>query len=122
MKEARLDMKRLVALLAVCLTLLGINAAQASGQPPQLTSHAAPSELSELLTHRGEIMLLIDPQDGRILWANRAAAVFYGYSEIRLRSLNIGDLMATPLEQIAAEMRTAQEQGVDRYRVKHRDS
>ncbi|MGJ4849347.1 diguanylate cyclase [Bacillota bacterium Meth-B3] len=114
-------MKRLIALVAACLTLL-CGAAQVFAYPVRSLPNAAPLELSEMFIHRGDVMFMVDPEDGEILWANRAAAVFYGYSEIGMRRLRYADIVATPLDQMEGEMRLAQEQGRDHYRLKHRHS
>jgi len=47
------------------------------------------------------VMLLIDPDDGRILDANTAASRFYGYGEQQLISMNVNDLNLSPPEEVA---------------------
>ena len=51
------------------------------------------------------VMLLIDPEDGRIQDANPAAAAFYGYDRECLQAMNIAQINTLPPEQIAEEMR-----------------
>ncbi len=51
------------------------------------------------------VMLLVDPEDGRIQDANPAAAAFYGYDRERLRGMNIAEINTLSPEQIAEEMR-----------------
>ncbi|MFN8631408.1 MAG: PAS domain S-box protein [Chloroflexota bacterium] len=48
-----------------------------------------------LFTESPIIQLLVDPADGRIVDASRAAAAFYGWSADELRELTLADLEAT---------------------------
>ncbi|TAN46354.1 MAG: PAS domain S-box protein, partial [Rhodospirillales bacterium] len=65
-------------------------------------------------------MLLIDPADGSILDANHAASEFYGYSEDRLRQINIGDLNILSKTDIAREMAKAKEEQRSHFHFRHR--
>ena len=49
------------------------------------------------------VMLLIDPQSGRILEANDAASHFYGYSREQLKSMLMKEINAGDPEQTAVE-------------------
>jgi len=53
------------------------------------------------------VKLLIDPDSGAIVNANRAAAEFYGYSLEELLRLKITDLNVLPMAQVTAEMSQA---------------
>jgi len=53
------------------------------------------------------VKLLIDPDSGAIVHANRAAAEFYGYSMEELLRLKITDLNVLPVAQVTAEMAEA---------------
>jgi PAS domain S-box-containing protein len=53
------------------------------------------------------IMLLIEPESGRIVDANQAAAGFYGYSKETLCSMNIEEINQLPREVVAHERRRA---------------
>jgi len=53
------------------------------------------------------IMLLIEPDSRRILYANQAASVFYGYSIEQLRNMSITDINMLPPDEINAEMSRA---------------
>jgi PAS domain S-box-containing protein len=48
------------------------------------------------------IMLIIDPETGRILDANPAACAYYGYEMPELLSLNIQDINMLPAKETAA--------------------
>lgn len=47
------------------------------------------------------VMLLIDPESGRIVDANISAIKFYGYSLEQFKSITIADLTALPQEKLA---------------------
>ena len=53
------------------------------------------------------VKLLIDPDSGAIVHANRAAAEFYGYSLEELLRLKITDLNVLPVAEVTAEMAQA---------------
>ncbi len=50
------------------------------------------------------VKLIIDPDDGRIVDANEAAAKFYGWSQKELRRMNISDINQLSSSQIKAEI------------------
>ncbi|MBM4180265.1 MAG: PAS domain S-box protein [Betaproteobacteria bacterium] len=56
-----------------------------------------------LFQHHASVMLLIDPDSGRILDANAAACRFYGYEWSKLTALRIEDINTLPAERIRAE-------------------
>ena len=53
------------------------------------------------------IMMLIEPDSGKILDANYTAAQFYGYSREQLVSMNIADINQLSPEQVAEEQQRA---------------
>lgn len=57
----------------------------------------------QMFVQHKAIMLLIEPESGRILDANRAAAFFYGYSVEELGRMFINDLNILPPEEVRAE-------------------
>ncbi len=60
-----------------------------------------------LFTSHAAIMLLVDPETGKIFQANLSAENFYGYSMEQICSMNIADINALNREQIEAEMKEA---------------
>ncbi len=56
-----------------------------------------------LFERNNAIMLLIEPESGLILDANKSAADFYGYSLTELRSLKIHDINVLPCEKVKSE-------------------
>lgn len=65
------------------------------------------------------VMLLVDPDDTRIVDANPAAAEFYGHSRERLRSMSIGDINALPEERIREEMARARARDRSVFQFRH---
>ncbi len=79
-----------------------------------LYKHAVEKKLKESEEHfrlmferHHAIMLIVEPESGLILDANRAAANFYGYSLDDLRSMSIQQINALPPEEHAAERKRA---------------
>jgi PAS domain S-box-containing protein len=91
-----------------------VNSAQA-GIDQAATFHFQP-----IFHSHNAVMLLIDPVTGAIVDANEAAAKFYGYSQRKLKSLNIADInMLTP-EQITVERLRALEHERNSFTFPHR--
>jgi two-component system, cell cycle sensor histidine kinase and response regulator CckA len=59
----------------------------------------------QLFELESDAVLLVDQESGRILAANRAATLLYGYGREQLLSMNRVDLSAEPEETIRATMR-----------------
>jgi len=66
------------------------------------------------------VMLLIEPDTGKILDANVAAAEFYRYSRDRLRSMYIYQINQMPAEEVDAERRKAVDLERNRFIFPHR--
>ena len=64
---------------------------------------ASEARFRTLFESSGVVMLVIDPDSGRIVEANRAAADFYGYSCVQLAAMNIAEINQLPPERMAAE-------------------
>ena len=75
---------------------------------------------NSLFTGAMSPMLLISPQNGRIVEANRAAYRYYGYPEGRLEELFINDLNTLTAEQIAAEMQLAEQEKRSHFFFRHK--
>lgn len=54
--------------------------------------------------HNHSVMLVVDPEDGRILDANPAACSFYGWERDSLRQKTMVDLSTLTMEQLKVEM------------------
>ncbi|MHB1341511.1 MAG: sensor histidine kinase [Coriobacteriia bacterium] len=57
-----------------------------------------------------QIMMLVDPHDARIVEANDAAAIFYGYQPQKLRAMTIADLSVDGLGIVLQEVRATIEE------------
>ena len=83
------------------------------------------SEVGEELFQRvfrkhSSIMLLIDPENGIIIDANRAAARFYGYTEEALRAMKLSDINVLAKDEIYAEMQLALNERRNYFIFRHR--
>jgi PAS domain S-box-containing protein len=76
--------------------------------------------LGDYFMKNGEIMFLIDPENGKIIRANRSAAVFYGYPREQLESMTIQQINTFTREQVAAEMRQAASEQRNFFIFRHR--
>ena len=73
-----------------------------------------------LFDAHGAVMLLIDPDSGRIVDANPAASAFYGYSRDDLRAMNIDQINTFTPEQVAEERQLAARAGRNYFIFRHR--
>lgn len=64
-------------------------------------------------------MLIIDPRDGSILAANKAAADFYGHPQDKLLRLRISDINTLSQAEIAQEMERAQREERGHFDFRH---
>jgi PAS domain S-box-containing protein len=104
----RADLERLGAAVAAAL------AEPVAAQPPPATAFTG------LFEGTSAVMLLIDPQTGLILDANRAASDFYGYPKPMLLGMHIQELNTLPPGQTAAEMTKARLEERQRFDFRHR--
>ncbi len=101
------------------LERLGTAVASALAEPGAARSRPA-TAFSGLFEATSATMLLIDPNTGRIIDANRAASDYYGYPHQALVQMSIGDLNTLPREQIAAEMAQARLEKRRYFGFRHR--
>ncbi|MGA1940515.1 PAS domain S-box protein [Arcobacter sp. YIC-310] len=74
---------------------------------PFFTLNGATKELLNTFETNSDVMLLIDPKNGKIVKANKAASNLYGYSINKLKKMNIKDINTFTKEQISKEMHLA---------------
>ncbi|NWF39353.1 PAS domain S-box protein [Mariprofundus sp. NF] len=74
----------------------------------------------ELFENNKCVELVIDPDTGAIIAANRAAELFYGYSQDQLMSMSISAINSLSSEEIAVEMQHAKSEGRSHFIFKHR--
>ncbi len=74
----------------------------------------------QMFENNRAVQLLLDPQSGRIVDANAAAAEFYGYSIEQFRSMYIWDVNSMPRHQVQREMEKAAAQLRSYFVFSHR--
>lgn len=74
----------------------------------------------QLFDDHAAVKLLIDPDDGRIVDANQAAAHFYGWSRSELKQMRLPQLNILSPEQIRVEMEKALRKQRYHFEFKHR--
>lgn len=65
------------------------------------------------------VMLLIDPQDGRIVAANKAASDYYGYSQAKLQNLSIQQINTFSPQAVAEERERARQENRNYFIFRH---
>ena len=78
------------------------------------------SDFSMLFEEHGANMLLIDPESGDILYANKAAVDFYGYSKAGLLSMQIDQINMLSPQETAANMMAAEKEDRNYFVFPHR--
>ena len=73
-----------------------------------------------IIRQHGAIMLLIDPDDGEIVFANHAAATFYGYPVDTLQTMRMDQINTLSPEAIEREMQLAASEQRNYFLFKHR--
>ena len=73
-----------------------------------------------IIRQHGAIMLLIDPDDGEIVFANHAAATFYGYPVDTLQTIRMDQINTLSPEAIEREMQRAASEQRNYFLFKHR--
>lgn len=66
------------------------------------------------------VQLLIDPETGAIVDANRAASEFYGYDRVTLKTMKIGDINPLAPGELEQEMSRAANQSRSYFVFRHR--
>jgi len=89
--------KTLLILLGFIFTILFFPVKASSLEP----------DFYEMFNGHGSIMLLIDNQTGKIEYANRSAADFYGYTIEELESMKISQINTLSTEETSSEMQAA---------------
>ena len=77
-------------------------------------------QLHALIEHHSAIMVLVDPDSGVIVDANRAASRFYGYTTLELCGKQITDISPSPPAQIHADLRRAKVEGLNYFISLHK--
>lgn len=83
--------------------------------------HAYESKLFQsLFIDSYSVMLVIDPETGKIINANKAACSFYGYTYEELTNMYINQINILPIEEIKKEMEKARLGKKNYFNFKHK--
>ncbi|MFW5834778.1 MAG: PAS domain-containing protein [Pseudomonadota bacterium] len=87
---------------------------------PRALSGTAAASMWNIFENDHTVMLLIDPENGRIVDANAAATRFYGWSRDRLRCMHIDDINMLRPHEIDESMQFARTHGLSYFAFRHR--
>lgn len=73
-----------------------------------------------LLDNHHAVMLVLDPEDGRIVDVSRAAETYYGWSRRQLLGMHITDLNTLPEEALRQEIERARRNELALFEFQHR--
>jgi PAS domain S-box-containing protein len=73
-----------------------------------------------MFEHHNAVMLLIEPDSGAIVEANKAAVAYYGYPRERLCAMRIQDINQLPPAEVAAERQKAAADQRNHFTFRHR--
>ena len=73
-----------------------------------------------LFEHHAAVKLVIDPDSGSIIDANKAAADFYGWSREELRRMKVSDINTLPPEEVKAAMKQVRTLERTQFQFRHR--
>ncbi len=102
-----------IIILSFCLVLPAAVNADAKSQDDIC-------EYENLLENNGQIILMIRSADEQIVYANQAAADYYGYSKAKLRQMTVSQINILDSAEIKSEMDKAQLKDENQFRFKHR--
>ena len=73
-----------------------------------------------LFENEDVVMLIIDPENGKIIDANKAAEIFYGWKKSELKRKNIFEINTLTEKEILEEMKRAKSKDENKFIFKHR--
>ena len=74
----------------------------------------------DIFRNHDAVMLLIEPETGRILDANESAEKFYGYTSTQIKRLNIQDINQLQPQKVAEERQRAVERSKNYFTFPHK--
>lgn len=105
-------MKKIIAAFFVHILLISM--------PLVAFAHTDDLDFYDALENHGSVILITEPQTGNILYANKAAADFYGYSTAELESMNLQDLNTLTSEETKKEMQDISENIRHDFELEHK--
>lgn len=106
--------KSIVALALLLFAGLMFPRAAAAGQ------NGAQDDFARMYDDHGPVMLLIEPESGRIVYANNAAAAFYGYAKEQLTAMTIQQINTLTAEETVEETQKAVSEQRNYFLFTHR--
>ncbi|HET8734785.1 MAG TPA: PAS domain S-box protein [Anaeromyxobacteraceae bacterium] len=108
--------------VAVTAFLLYVGIRAAIGREREALDRVSESEAlyRAQFEEHAAVQLLVDPEDGRILDANHAAATFYGWPRERLREMRVQEVNTLSAEEIGREMERARSLVRTQFEFRHR--
>jgi len=85
-----------------------------------LTLQESESLFRALFMDSSVVMLLLDPETGRIAEANHSASAYYGWSRDELMAMNVTDINTLPPRELRKIMDRTSSEGRGRYFFRHR--
>jgi len=85
-----------------------------------VVASSAGADYFKLFNEHGSVMLIIDPTNGNIVFSNRAAQNFYGYSKEALEAMTIQQINTLSPEEVAAERERAAREERNHFVFRHR--
>ncbi|MBN2337944.1 MAG: transporter substrate-binding domain-containing protein [Acidobacteria bacterium] len=115
----------IAALLAAALSLLLLFRRQLRTRTRHLAEsneklRDSEAKFRDLFHNHSAVKLLIDPADGAIVEANRAAERFYGWTGARLCGMRIGEISTLSPDRIREEMDKARDRERMHFESRHR--
>ncbi|MBF0203742.1 MAG: transporter substrate-binding domain-containing protein [Desulfamplus sp.] len=77
-------------------------------------------QFRSMFEHHHAVMLLVDPENGKIIRVNRGAQKFYGYTAAEFENLTIHQINQLTQEEIASEMANAKAEKRNYFNFPHR--
>ena len=93
---------------------------QVAGRSPGNITDAPGEVFRSLFDAIGEPTLVVDSQNGEIVFANKAACEYYGYSFEKLTSMNVTGLSSMPPGQVVQVVRNVANGNIHRLETQHR--
>ncbi|MBP2665805.1 MAG: response regulator receiver modulated diguanylate cyclase/phosphodiesterase with sensor(s), partial [Firmicutes bacterium] len=94
----------------------GLSSVDAHNKPePVITEHA-----EDLIVNHPLVMLVVNPENGRILYANSAAVRFYGWSVEQLQKMKITQLNLLPEEALLEKIELVRKHRRSSFMFQHR--
>lgn len=106
--------------VAIYLSMLLILLAFIPAAPVFADSDDSGSFYQNLFREHGAVMLLIDPETGDIVFANEAAAAFYGYAVPELENMKIQEINTLSPAETEAEYTAAAREDRNYFLFRHR--